>query len=215
MDKSGVMRIRDEIILSALPHVPFDGWTHETLALGAAESGHGAAMARAVFPGGIADALDGFADLADRAMLERLGGVDPAALRVRGRVRAALLARYGFLEPHREALRLALSYWALPHRKPLAARLLWRTADRIWTWSGDSSADYNRYTKRALLSAVIASATLAWLGGADGVKPGEHSDKNADKNGGEDTSGLQAFIDRRIENVLQFGKFLGGIRKAS
>lgn len=202
MDKNDVMRIRDEILTSALPHVPFDGWTWAALERGAVDAGHDAALVRAVFPGGIADALDGFADLADRSMLAGLADVDVGALRVRDRVRAALLARYRFLEPYREALRQSVCYWAVLHRKARGAKILWRTADRIWGWAGDSSTDYNRYTKRALLCGVITSTTLAWL-------------DDHDKSRGEDAGSLQGFIDRRIGNVLQFGKFFGGVRRAS
>lgn len=200
MDNRDVTRIRDEIITSALLHVPFDGWTRAALEQGAVDAGYDAAMARAVFPGGVSDALDGFADMADRAMLAGLEGVEAQTLRVRDRVQTALMARYRFLEPYREALRQSVCYWAVPSRKHRGLKILWRTTDRIWGWAGDTSTDYNRYTKRALLSGVIVSATLAWLG---------------DKNRGQDAESLRGFVDRRIENVLGFGKFMGRYKRAS
>src|SRR5437868_12865359 len=95
--------IRDDILTQALQAVPFDGWTARVLEQAALDAGHEKAMAEAVFPGGVADALDHFADRADRQMLEKLGKIDPDKLRVRERIRAAVLARFEALQPHREA----------------------------------------------------------------------------------------------------------------
>jgi ubiquinone biosynthesis protein COQ9 len=185
--------IRDKIIEQALPGVPFDGWTLEHLEKAAMAAGYQPAMVRAVFPGGLGDALDHFADLMDRRMLAALGKVNVEDLRVRDRIRTAVLARLEALRPHREAERLALTYWSFPFRHLRAGKIAWRTADRIWDWVGDDSTDYNRYTKRGLLSGVLASTLLAWL---------------------DNEESAPAFLDRRIENVMQWGRFLGKFRRA-
>lgn len=187
---------RNELIRAALPHVPFDGWTWETLEKAAIEAGHSADMAAALFPDGIRDALDAFADLADREMLAALKPLRPEDMRVRDRVQRAVMARFEFLQQYREAERLALGYWSLPHHAPHAARIVWRTADRIWDWAGDTATDYNRYTKRGLLSGVIGATALAWL--------------NDDS---PDMASTGDFLSRRIENVMQLGRFIGKIRK--
>jgi len=88
-----------------------------------------------------------------------------------------------------------LSYWTMPPRGVRAGGVVWRTADRIWDWAGDTATDYNRYTKRALLCGVIGSTTLAWLGDGSG-----------------DMTATRAFLSRRIENVMQIGKFVGKIK---
>ena len=71
----------------------------------------------------------------------------------------------------------------LPHMAPEGARLIWGTADRIWTALGDTSDDVNWYTKRATLSGVYAAVVLYWLGD--------------DSTDGQAT---RAFIDRRISD---------------
>lgn len=188
MNKNDVTQARDEILQALLPHVPFDGWIWEAVQNAAKEAGIADDIPRAVFQGGMVDVLDAFADLADRNMLQALEGQDPVDLRIRDRIRTALLARYDYLTPHKEAVRKSLSFWAFPTRKPQAAKIVWRTADRIWDWAGDTSTDYNRYSKRTLLSGIIVSTTLAWLNN-------------------EDT--IEAFLDRRIENVMELGKLIG------
>ncbi len=187
-----IQAIRDSILKQALPAIAFDGWTVKLLEKAAVEAGHESAMVRAVFPEDVSSALDHFADLMDRRMLEKLRKIDAGELRVRDRIRAAVLARLDALQPHREAERRAVVWWSLPFRAGRGGRILWRTADRIWDWAGDEATDYNRYTKRALLSGVLASTTLAWLGDEDSAP---------------------AFLDRRIENVMQWGRVLGKIKK--
>lgn len=189
--------IKDQILESALSDVPFDGWTGPVLKNAAVKSGFAPEMAVSVFPSGVRSALDYFADRADRRMLDALSDVDVNALRVRERIALAVRARLDVLEPYKEAERLAVAYWMRPLRKWEGAKIVWRTADRIWNWAGDTAADYNRLTKRTLLSGVITSTVLYWL--TD--ESAEHAD-------------TAAFLDRRIDNVLSIGKIVGKFKKA-
>nr|MBA2771282.1 COQ9 family protein [Sphingomonas sp.] len=56
----------------------------------------------------------------------------------------------------------------------------------------DRSTDFNHYTKRMTLGAVYGSTLLAWL-----------DDNSAD------WSETADFLDRRIDNVMQFEKWKG------
>ena len=49
--------LRDEILLAALPHVPFDGWTRRAMRRGAEDAGYGRADADRAFPYGAADMI--------------------------------------------------------------------------------------------------------------------------------------------------------------
>ena len=102
--------------------------------------------------------------------------------------------RLAFADP--ELVRAASAVLALPQNQPLAAKLLWETADVIWSGLGDSSRDVNWYSKRATLSAVYAASVLYWLGDTS--------------EGRKDT---RDFIDRRIDGVMQFEKFKASARK--
>ena len=77
---------RDAIIMAALPHVPFDGWSEKTLAAAAENTGASAGSVRRFFPGGVKDAIAHFIDLADRLMLEDLQAYDLPSMKVRARV---------------------------------------------------------------------------------------------------------------------------------
>ena len=195
--RENVQKIRDQILEHALLRVPFEGWHWQGICQAAEDCGYDRNMAHSVFPQGLEDVLDHLADLADREMMDQLSLLTPEEMRVRDRIKHGVLHRLQALNAYREAEKYAISYWAVPGRQGRAARILWRTSDRIWTWAGDTSTDYNYYTKRGLLSSVLASTTLAWLKDTDFdiAQPGK----------------THAFLDRRIDNVLSFGKTFGPV----
>ncbi|MDB5490269.1 MAG: hypothetical protein JWO78_118 [Micavibrio sp.] len=196
MKMSSTDQIRDRLLEQALPDIAFDGWVWPVAEAAAVACGYDKAMARAVFPAGLPDFVAHLSDWADRQMLDSLGPVDVSDLRIRDRIHLGVMTRIEILTPWKEAMRRAATYWGVPPRSLQAGRLVWRSADRIWLWAGDTSQDYNRYTKRALLSGVISATTLAWL----------------NKDAG-DLSEVEAFLDRRIGNVMALGKTIGRFKK--
>ena len=182
--------LKDEILLAALPNVVFDGWNLKTLRTAATDAGHGPEMAVHAFPNGVPDALDHLSDWADRQMLARGAAADLPAMRVHERIRFLVRARLEVLEPHREAVSKGLGLVAT--NAQLAARGVYRTVNRMWYAAGDTSTDFNWYTKRGLLAGVITSTTLYWL--------------NDRSDGREQTWG---FLDRRLADVANFGKTVG------
>lgn len=190
--------IRDELLLQALPNIVFDGWTWDVTEQAAIAAGYDKTMARAVFPGGLSEFVSHLSDWADRQMLEKLEHVDTSTMRVRDRIHLGVMTRLDVLEPWREPVRRAMTYWAVPTRSLLAGRSVWRSADRIWVWAGDTATDYNHYTKRGLLSGVISATTLAWL-----------------NNDSSDPDKVSAFLDRRLDHVLKLGRALGRFKKTA
>jgi ubiquinone biosynthesis protein COQ9 len=189
--------IKDAILLAALPNIPFDGWRMDVLQQAAEDAGYTPAMVISVFPVGVKDAIRHFSVMADSWMMEKLAATNPVSMRVRDRVAMAVRARLEGLEPYKEAEKLAIAYWMRPFRKWEGAKLVWKTADIIWHWAGDTATDYNRYTKRGLLSGVLTSTVLFWLN--------DTSDDHQDS---------WDFLDRRIENVMTIGKIAGKFKTA-
>lgn len=187
---------RGELLDAMLAHVAFDGWTRTSLERGAADLGLEAAYARLVFPGGPMEALEYWMDRADAAMTDELARRGIETMRIRERIALAVRVRLEQAMPHREAVRRAVGALSLPQHAELAATSLWRTADAMWRAAGDTSTDYNYYTKRAILSGVYSATLLAWL---------------ADES--EEFAETWAFLDRRIENVMQFEKVKGRVLK--
>lgn len=185
---------KDLLLDAALMHVPFDGWSVQTFRAAIADSGVDATVAHAVCPRGAVDLAVDYHRRGDAMMLARLKKADLAEMKFRERVAAAVRFRLEAVED-KEAVRRGTTLFALPMYAPDGAKLVWGTADAIWTALGDTSDDVNWYTKRATLSGVYSATVLFWLG--------DTSD------GHEDT---WAFLDRRIENVMQIEKLKAQVK---
>ena len=68
--------LRDQILLEALLHVPFDGWSKRAMAAAEVSSGLGEGVAYRAFPGGLSDMAIHASDYFDRQMLARLEDLD-------------------------------------------------------------------------------------------------------------------------------------------
>lgn len=179
---------KQELLEAALMHVAFDGWTDATFKAAVRDSGMDIGLAKSVCPRGAIDLAIAFHKRGDEAMIAAVKAADLTEMKFRQKVAFALRTRFELIMD-KEAVQRGTTLFALPHLAADGAQLIWGTADAIWTVLGDTSEDVNWYTKRATLSGVYASTVLYWLG--------------------DDSTEAQAtwdFIDRRIENVMQFEK---------
>ncbi len=186
MDRTG---IRDRIVLATLPHAAFDGWSMRALRAGVADAGLTPDTALRLFPGGVREVVRHWSSYADRRMLEEMEKLDASSMRVRDRIAAAVRLRIEVNLTHREAVRRGLSFLAMPQNADLAARCAFDTVNAMWYAAGDTSADYNYYTKRALLAAVHGATVLYWL-----------DDES------RDFAATWSFLDRRIDDVMRISK---------
>lgn len=176
---------KDILLDAALMHVPFDGWSDAALAAALEDTGLDTTAAKAVFPRGAVDMALAYHARGDAQMLAALQAADLGDMRFRDRVAYAVRLRLEVVED-KELVRRGMTLFALPPYAADGARALWQTADHIWQALGDTSQDVNWYTKRATLSAVYSATVLYWLG--------DTSDGDA---------ATWAFLDRRIDNVMQ------------
>ncbi|MGL6044397.1 MAG: COQ9 family protein [Sandaracinobacteroides sp.] len=190
--------LRPHLVEAMLPHVPFDGWSLQAVDAAAADLGIAAAMARLAFPGGPVEMVDAYIATADVKMAVALDTDAFRALKIRQKITTAIRTRLEQAAPHREAIRRSSAVLALPGNTVRAARLTWRTADSLWRAAGDTSTDFNHYSKRALAGAVYAATLLYWL-----------NDES------EDFADSWAFLDRRIEGVMQIEKAKARLKAGS
>lgn len=175
-----------------LMHVPFDGWSAKALAAAAQDCGYDAGLAARAFPDGAIAALDFWIAETDAAMLQALESRDLAAMKIRERVKTAILTRLELVAAHREAVRRALTLEALPQHAPRALKQVYRTVDAIWYAAGDTATDFNFYTKRLLLAGVYSTTLLRWL-----------DDKS------EGFAATADFLDRRLADVMRIQQAKG------
>jgi len=187
--KDPLEAVRKKILAEALPEVPFDGWTGAVLlrAAKAAEVDHG--LARLAFPNGARDLAEYFLADGDRRMIEALSETDLNTLKIREKITLAVRTRLEVDAGHREALRRASVSLLLPPASGSAAKALYNSVDAIWVSIGDTSTDFNFYTKRATLAGVFSATLAFWFA--------DESDGSVE---------TWAFLDRRIADVMQIEK---------
>lgn len=181
--------MRSDILDAVMCHVPFDGWSEDSINKAASEIGLSRAYIKLSFPDGAAGMVDMYLERIDDEMLEELAKLPVDEIRIRDRISTAIKVRMDINARHKEVVSRTVTFLALPHNAAQSVKSLWRTADHMWRWAGDKATDYNHYTKRVILSGVYSTTLLYWL-----------NDTSDDY---EDT---WAFLDRRIENVMQFEK---------
>ncbi|WP_374408504.1 COQ9 family protein [Pelagerythrobacter sp.] len=194
----------DELRVALAPAVAdaavFDGWSDAAVRSAAEAEGVDPDVAALAYNGGAMEMIDGWIEAVDAAMVQALPPERLAAMKVREKIAALVLARLDAMAGREEALRRALAVLAMPQNAGRALRLGWRSADRMWRLAGDTATDYNHYTKRALLAGIYGATLTVFVG--------DDSDGKAE---------TRAFLDRRIEGVMRFEKakaqLLGGERE--
>ena len=183
----------DELRLQLAPLIAeaaiFDGWSDAALVSASAAAGTDPAVARLAFEGGAIAMIEAWVASVDAKMESAFDREVLAQMPIRERIRALVWFRLEAIFGLEEALRRALAIQALPQNLARTAKLGWSSADKMWRLAGDTSTDYNHYSKRAILAGIYA-ATLA-------VFVGDESEGKAE---------TRAFLDRRIEGVMKFEK---------
>jgi ubiquinone biosynthesis protein COQ9 len=164
--------LREAVLLSALPHAAFDGFTDSVLDKAGKDAGISKSEVSRLFEGGPLALVEFYSAWADAQMEKTLGAMDIQAMKIRVRIAAAVKARFAALKPHKEAA------------------LVYQTVDAMWRAVGDTSTDFNFYTKRATLAGVYGATAVRWF-----------------TDDGEDEKATDEFLAARIENVMQFEKF--------
>ena len=184
--------LREKLLMAALAHVPFDGWTQTAFDRAIEDTGADRALALNAFPRGVGELIEYFHRLTDRRVVAELEKRDLTGLKLRQTVSLALRLRFEVNAAHREAIRQGLAFLALPTNAHIGLVSLYRTVDAIWYAVGDRATDFSYYSKRALLAGVYTASVFYWL-----------SDKS------EGTTDTWSFIDRRIDDVMRIQKLRG------
>ena len=195
---SPLERLRRQLALAVGENAVFDGWTRKAVDSAAGQLGVDPIQARLAFPKRQAEMIDLYVQEVDWALEAYFTSKRLASMKIRDRIRALVWRRLEIMAPAREAVRRAVAVLAMPQNVPLAVRIGWRSADLMWRIAGDTSTDFNHYTKRMTLGAVYGSTLLVWL-----------DDQS------EGWSETAAFLDRRIEDVMKFEKFKAEWRGSS
>ena len=184
--------VRGALLDAALDEAAFGGWNARTLARAAASAGYSEGEVQLYCPDGVLDLIEVWSRQADEGARQVI--LSSKANRIRDKVAGGVMARLEEIAGHEDAAARARSRLLLPDGLDRGRRLIWATSDMIWRAIGDKSTDYNFYSKRTILSGVFAATFMIWAEDAD-----------------PDKVKTKAFLDNRIENVMQFEKVKGRV----
>ncbi len=185
-------KAEQKVLDEALRLSPRLGWNAALTRAAAAAAGLSPGETDLLLPQGPRDLAALLARRHDAQAMATLGKLDPAALKIRQKIREGVIARIDAAAHDSEAVRRWAAFLAFPTNLPLALTLLWESADQLWRWAGDTATDENHYSKRAILSGILVS-TLA-----------------VDLASGRDSA--LKHLDARIDGVMAFEKWKAGVK---
>lgn len=146
-----------------------------------------------LFPEGIYELKEYFFNQTDIEMLKKIKQKENKDIRIRDKIYNGVIIRLEIFQKNKDSIKhIFVSESSSPIK---SIKNLWNTADLIWRSAGDTSTDYNHYTKRLLLSWVYLSTLLCWF---------NDKSKNIEE--------TKLFLNRRIDEVLKFGKTSASIK---
>jgi ubiquinone biosynthesis protein COQ9 len=193
LETSPFESLEKQCLDAVLAAAVFDGWNDKTLENAAKATPDGAILT--LFPGGMLDVAEAWHRHLDAAMLAAYAA-NHAPEKIRHRVHALILHRLNAALPHRDAVRALLAWYMLPQHWPAAQKYLFSVGDTIWRAAGDTSTDFNYYSKRFLCGEVYRATVLYWLN--------DNSPEQSD---------TAAFCARRIDGILKLGSTIGQVKK--
>ena len=183
-------RTEQSVLDAAIARAPALGWNARLVREACEACGLSRGDEELLLPNGARDLAALLSRRHDARALAALGQIDPKSLKIRERIARAVSERMEAGAADLEATRRCAAFLALPTNADLGLKLAWESADHLWRWAGDETTDWNHYSKRTILSGILIPAlTMRWF---DGRAPAE------------------AFVARRIENVMAFEKWKAG-----
>jgi len=189
--------LKARILKTALIHVNRAGWTDKALSEACMDLGYPAVTSRIVSNGPI-DLVYYAVDRWNERLAEDLSYLELEEMRISDRIIEGIKIRLSYQIPYLTRWNEALALGGLPNNAPKTLEKLTYIADEIWYIAGDRSADLNWYTKRGLLMSAYVSTELFML-----------TDKS------ENYIETWRFLDRRIRDILEYGKYINIVRNVA
>ena len=193
MEKS-IFDNKSELLQNFLGLSVFNGLSDQSLLMAGREMGLNEGQISIIAPNGPVSMIDYWFSLADEFMVQNLNSRQ--GLKIREKATLAIRSRLEYFSSNKEAFRKAIALLALPTNSLRALLIGNRFSDLAWRTFGDKSTDFNYYSKRAMLLATDIATAAYFLG--------DESDEHQD---------TWAFLDRRIENIMQIEKTKVEIKK--
>lgn len=158
-----IYRKKTLILNELLKIIPFEGCNDHALAIALDNAKLPREYADLLFPAGIKDLFDFYADETIAKMIMKVNELILPNMKVRDKILRSIQILFAINLEHKQALKRMVAYFLIPTHIKQGVKLTWRAADKIWYNIGDKSIDYNFYTKRLILAKIISASFIFWL----------------------------------------------------
>ena len=190
--------LKDDVLKAALKDAAFDGFTDSVLAKAGKSAGADKAALARLFPEGALSLIEFFSASVDEAMEKKLTALDLSKRKIRERIKLAVMTRLALLAPHKEAARRAAAMMSLPMHAGAGRQ------DDVPHGGCDVAGGRRHLHRFQFLYQARHPGRRLWLDRwcAGSTIPAKTK------------SATEAFLDARIENVMQFEKFKAKAKEA-
>ena len=143
------------ILESSKKHIIFEGWNNNVFNLVAKDLKILVEDINLLFPNGYKDLLKVYLNSTEIKMFESTKKLDLIHLRTQEKIFEIIKMRLILNNREKELIRRTFHTLLLPQNSIIATTSLYQTVDNIWYIAGDNSTDFNFYTKRCFICAVL------------------------------------------------------------
>ena len=145
-----INKIRNEILNEAKFHVTKYGWNEKMFNIIAKNSKYQNHFIFSLFPEGYLSLIQLYLDDINIQMTEGSKKINLIRLKVHERIRELCILRLNIMKKEKEIINKTFLHLLLPHNYKFCLKNLYKTVDQMWYLAGDTSVDFNFYSKRAI-----------------------------------------------------------------
>ena len=156
-------KIRNEILSDAKDYVIKYGWNEEILSKIAKNSKYDTAVVLSLFPEGYLSLIQVYLDEINTKMTDESKKLNLIRFKVHERIRELCILRFKIMIKEKKIVCKTFLHLLLPNNYSFSLKNLYKTVDQIWYLAGDSSTDFNFYSKRAILASIYLTTIMHFI----------------------------------------------------
>ena len=156
-------KVRKEILSEAKPYVIKHGWNKKMFNEVVKNSRYDSSFVLNLFPEGFISLIQLYLNEINNQMNEESKKLNLIRLKVHERIKELCILRFKIMIKEKKLITKTFFYLLLPGNYSFCLRNLYKTVDQIWFLAGDSSTDFNFYSKRAILASIYSATILHFI----------------------------------------------------
>ena len=156
-------KIRKEVLSDTKTYVIKYGWNEEMFSKVAKNSKYDTAVVLSLFPEGYISLIQVYLDEINAKMTKESKKLNLIRFKVHERIRELCILRFKIMTKEKKIVCKTFLHLLLPNNYNFSLKNIYKTVDQIWYLAGDSSTDFNFYSKRAILASIYSTTIIHFI----------------------------------------------------